>query len=182
LLSANHMTSHLGRNAAGSGAGWRRRFFQPVERYRSIDWYLRLLVISTLAPALAFSAYLLWNFISFERRSYEQQLQQSAIDLAHDIDRDIEGLIVKLSTLATSPSLHRGDLAEFHAQATEAAVRDSNIVVLDLSLHNRLPIRSFPMALRCRRPMIRRPRCERSRASRRRCQTCSLALWPATFG
>jgi PAS domain S-box-containing protein len=133
LLSANHMTSHHGQNGAGSGAGWRRRIFQPLEGHRSIDWYLRLLVISTLAPAFAFSAYLLWNFISFERRSYEQQLQQSAIDLASDIDRDLEGMIVKLSTLATSPSLHRRDLAEFHAQAT-AAVHDSNIVVLDLSL------------------------------------------------
>jgi two-component system, sensor histidine kinase len=99
-----------------------------------MGWYLRLLAFSTLVPAFAFSAYLLWNFISFERRSYEQQLQQSAIDLANDIDHDIEGLIVKLSTLATSPSLHRRDLAEFHAQATEAAVRGSNIVVLDLSL------------------------------------------------
>lgn len=79
------MTSHHGQNGAGSGAGWRRRFFQPLEGHRSIDWYLRLLVISTLAPAFAFSAYLLWNFISFERRSYERQLQQSAIDLAYDI-------------------------------------------------------------------------------------------------
>ena len=128
------MTSHQRQNDAGSGVGWRRRIFQPLEGRRSIDWYLRLLVISTLAPALAFSAYLLWNFISFERRSYEHQLQQSAIDLANDIDRDIAGLIVKLSTLATSPSLHRRDLAEFHAQATEAAVDDSNIVVLDLGL------------------------------------------------
>ena len=128
------MTSHHGRNGAGSGAGWRRRILQLLEGRRSIDWYLGLLVISTLAPALAFSAYLLWNFISFERRSYEHQLLQSAIDLANDIDRDIEGLIVKLSTLATSPSLHRRDLAEFHAQAAEAAVHDSNIVVLDLSL------------------------------------------------
>ncbi len=127
------MTSHHGQNGAGSGASWRRRIFQPLEGHRSIDWYLRLLVISTLAPAFAFSAYLLWNFISFERRSYEQQLQQSAIDLASDIDRDIEGMFVKLSTLATSPSLHRRDLAEFQAQAT-AAVHDSNIVVLDLSL------------------------------------------------
>ena len=128
------MTSHHGQNGAGSGAGWRRRILQPLEGRRSIDWYLRLLVISTLAPALAFSAYLLWNFISFERRSYEQQLLQSAIDLANDIDRDIEGLIVKLSTLATSPSLHRRDVAEFHAQAAEAAVHDANIVVLDLNL------------------------------------------------
>ena len=134
MLSAGHMTSHQRQNDAGSGAGWRRRIFQPLEGHRSIDWYLRLLVISTLAPALAFSAYLLWNFISFERRSYEHQLQQSAIDLASDIDRDIEGLIVKLSTLAISTSLHRRDLAEFHAQATEAAVDNSNIVVLDLSL------------------------------------------------
>ena len=128
------MTSHHGQNGAGSGAGWRRRILWPLEGRRSIDWYLRLLVISTLAPALAFSAYLLWNFISFERRSYEQQLLQSAIDLANDIDRDIEGLIVKLSTLATSPSLHRRDVAEFHAQAAEAAVHDANIVVLDLNL------------------------------------------------
>src|SRR5262245_974989 len=128
------MTSHQGQNGGGWGAGWRRRILRPSEGGWSIDWYLRLLVISTLAPALAFSAYLLWYFISFERRSYEQRLQQSAMELANDIDRDIEGLIVKLSTLATSPSLHRGDLAEFHAQATENAVHDSNIVVLDLSL------------------------------------------------
>ena len=134
MLPASYMTSHQGQNGAGSGAGWRRRIFQPLEGHRSIDWYLQLLVISTLAPALAFSAYLLWNFISFERRSYEQQLQQSAMDLASDIDRDIQSLIVKLSTLATSPSLHRGDLVEFHGQATEAAVHDSNIVVLDLNL------------------------------------------------
>jgi hypothetical protein len=133
LLSANQMTSHHGQNGVGSGAGLRRRIFQPLEGHRSIDWYLRLLVISTLAPAFAFSAYLLWNFISFERRSYEQQLRHAAIDLASDIDRDLEGMIVKLSTLATSPSLHRRDLAEFHAQAT-AAAHDSNIVVLDPSL------------------------------------------------
>jgi hypothetical protein len=82
LAVGNHMTSHQGQNGAGSGACWRRRIFQPLEGHRSIHWYLRLLVISTLAPALAFSAYLLWNFISFERRSYEQQLQQSAMDLA----------------------------------------------------------------------------------------------------
>ena len=132
--SAHRITSNQHQNGAGSGAGWRRRIFQLLEGHRSIDWYLRLLVVSTLAPALAFSAYLLWNFISFERRSYEHRLQQSAIDLANDIDRDIEGLIVKLSTLATSTSLRRGDLAEFHAQATEVAVDDSNIVVLDLSL------------------------------------------------
>jgi PAS domain S-box-containing protein len=128
------MTPHHDHNAVRPGTGWRRRIFQLWEGQRSIDWYLWLLVISTLVPALAFSAYLLWNFISFERRSYEQQLQQSAIDLSHDIDRDIEGLIVKLSTLATSPSLRRRDLAEFHAQATEASVHGSNIVVLDLSL------------------------------------------------
>jgi PAS domain S-box-containing protein len=128
------MTSHHDRNDAGSGAGWWRRIVRPLEGHRSIDWYLRLLVISTLAPAFAFSAYLLWSFSSFERRSYERQLEQSAIDLARDIDRDLEGLIVKVSTLATSPSLHRRDFAEFYSQATEVAVHDTNIVVLDLSL------------------------------------------------
>jgi len=128
------MTSNQHQNGAGSGAGWRRRTFQSLEGRRSIDWYQGLLVVGTLAPALAFSAFLLWNFISFERQSYAHRLQLSAIDLANNIDRDIEGLIVKLSTLATSPSLHRGDLAEFHAQASEVAVDDSNIVVLDLSL------------------------------------------------
>src|SRR5262245_48844940 len=123
--SARRATSNQHQNGAYAGAGWRRRIFQPLEGRRSIDWYLRLLVVSALAPALAFSAYLLWNFISFERRYYELRLQQSAIDLANDIDRDIEGLIVKLSTLATSTSLRRRDLAEFHAQATEVAVDDS---------------------------------------------------------
>jgi PAS domain S-box-containing protein len=128
------MTSHQDLNGGGSVKGRSRQLFQSWQRRRSIEWYLRLLVISTLAPAFAFSGYLLWNFISFERRSYEQRLQQSATDLAHDIDRDLESLIVKLSTLATSPSLHRPDLAEFHAQATEVAVQDSNIVLLDPNL------------------------------------------------
>ena len=102
---------------------------------RSIESYLRLLAFSTLVPAFAFSAYLLWNFANFERRLYERQLQQTATDLANDIDRDVDGLIVKLSTLATSRALRRVDLAEFHAQAIEALPeRDTNLVVLDVSL------------------------------------------------
>jgi PAS domain S-box-containing protein len=129
------MTSRIEPYGADSAAGWWWRGISRLrERRRSIDWYLWLLVVSTFVPAFAFSAYLLWNFVSFERRSYEQRLQQAAIDLANDIDRDIEGLIVKLATLATSPSLRRGDLAEFHAQASEASGRGSNIVLLDLGL------------------------------------------------
>ena len=102
---------------------------------RSINSYLRLLAFTTLVPAFVFAAYLLGNFASFERRLYERQLQQTAADLASDIDRDVDGLIVKLSTLATSRPLQRGDLAEFHAQAIEAlSERDANLVVLDPSL------------------------------------------------
>ena len=63
------MTSHHDQN--GAGAGWRRRIFRLREGQRSIDWYLRLLVISALAPAFAFSAYLLW-----------ETLQQGLIDTA----------------------------------------------------------------------------------------------------
>src|SRR5262249_14554385 len=128
------MTSRSDPYSAGSAAGWSRGISRLREGHRSIDWYLWLLVMSTFVPVFAFSAYLLWNFVSLERRSYEQRLQQAAIDLANDIERDIEGLSVKLSTLATSPSLHRGDLAEFHAQASKASGPGSNIVVLDLGL------------------------------------------------
>jgi PAS domain S-box-containing protein len=63
------MTSDHDQN--GAGAGWRRRIFRLWEGQRSIDWYLRLLVISALAPAFAFSAYLLW-----------ETLQQGLIDTA----------------------------------------------------------------------------------------------------
>jgi PAS domain S-box-containing protein len=63
------MTSDHDQN--GAGAGWRRRIFRLREGQRSIDWYLRLLVISALAPAFAFSAYLLW-----------ETLQQGLIDSA----------------------------------------------------------------------------------------------------
>ena len=45
--------------------------FRPWEGQRSIDWYLWLLVISMLAPAFAFSAYLLWTTV-----------QQGSIDAA----------------------------------------------------------------------------------------------------
>src|SRR5262249_5005588 len=128
------MTSPSEPFSAGSPARWVRGNFPLREGHRAIDWELLLLVMSTVVPGFAVSAYLLWNFVSLERRSYEQRLQQAAIDLANDIERDIEGLSVKLSTLATSPSLHRGDLAEFHAQASKASGPGSNIVVLDLGL------------------------------------------------
>jgi two-component sensor histidine kinase len=93
---------------------------QMLRRPRSLRTQLLILTLASALPITAFSGALLWRLNDKERAQFESRLQLTAQDLANDIDRQLEAMVVTLRTLATSRALQRNDLSEFHAQATEA--------------------------------------------------------------
>lgn len=87
---------------------------------RSINFRLVLLVLSILLPAVLLVAGLIWRIGHLDRIRADQQALQLARGVAADLDREIDGWIESLLALASSPSLLRGDLEQFHRQASEA--------------------------------------------------------------
>jgi hypothetical protein len=67
---------------------------------------------------------------SLERAQLERRIHQVSEDLARAIDRELDRSVTSLETLATSRSLLRGDLAGFHAQATQALRRTKSAIIL----------------------------------------------------
>ena len=86
-----------------------------------------------------------WSAICARKRpAARQQLVRAAADLSADIDRELSGLITVLETLASSVSLARGDLAQFHERASSAlGPRQAFVLLLDANgqqlLNTRVP-------------------------------------------
>ena len=87
---------------------------------RPLRAHLITLVIGVALPLMAFGAVAIWRVAAAERAHFDQQLRHTADDLADDIDRAIDGMIVTLRSLSTSTHLATGDFRQFHAQATAA--------------------------------------------------------------
>jgi signal transduction histidine kinase len=86
-------------------------------RRLSIRGYLILLVVSVLLPVLLFTGIVFARYYISEQTRIEEDLQNSARQLALIIDRDLAGLQSTLETLATSQRLIEGDYIGFHQQA-----------------------------------------------------------------
>jgi two-component sensor histidine kinase len=106
-------------------AALRRLLWQP----RPLRTQLIVLTLASALPITAFSGILLWRLHNRDVAQFEERLRLTAQDLAGDIDRQLEAMIVTLRTLATSRALKRSDLAEFHTQAREA-IAGSRFAVL----------------------------------------------------
>jgi two-component sensor histidine kinase len=91
-----------------------------LRRPRPLRTQLLVLTLASALPITAFSGILLWRLHERERAQFEERLHLTAQDLAGDIDRQLEAMVVTLRTLATSRALLHRDLAEFHAQARES--------------------------------------------------------------
>jgi two-component sensor histidine kinase len=91
-----------------------------LRRPRPLRTQLLVLTLASALPITAFSGILLWRLHDRERAQFEERLHLTAQDLAGDIDRQLQAMVVTLRTLATSRALLRRDLAEFHAQARES--------------------------------------------------------------
>lgn len=81
--------------------------------------HLVALAASILLPLVLAAAGLLWWYAHTERDRYQQDALVLARELARGVDREIDGIILALQALATSPALADGDLATFDAQARE---------------------------------------------------------------
>ncbi len=93
---------------------------------------LLLLTLASALPITVFSGVLLWRFHERERAQFEERVQQTALDLAADVDRELLSIAVTLNTLATSPLLLQGQFAAFHAQARQAIAQNAlAILVVD---------------------------------------------------
>jgi PAS domain S-box-containing protein len=106
----------------------------PVFQKRRPLW--QLLVIlggAVVAPLLLFGAYAGFRIAEAQLRQVREDLTIEARALSANVDREIIGEIERLQALAASPSLRRGDFAEFQRQAEASlALRQSgNIILVD---------------------------------------------------
>ena len=101
-----------------------------VQAPRPLRTQLLLLTLASALPITLFSGVLLWRFHAQERAQFEERVQQTALDLAADVDRELISIAVTLNTLATSPLLLQGQFAAFHAQARQAIAQKPLAVLL----------------------------------------------------
>jgi PAS domain S-box-containing protein len=90
------------------------------------------MVVSILFPVLLFAAILFWRYYDSELTRIEQELQNNARELTLIVDRDLQGQLVALQTLATSGSLNSHQLDRFYEHAMK--VREfagANILLRD---------------------------------------------------
>jgi hypothetical protein len=86
-------------------------------------------------PLLGIALFAFHQMSSLEEQEMERRVQQVALDLTGDIDRELDRAMVSLEILATSPLLAQGNYAAFHEQAVRAISPDkAGIILLDASL------------------------------------------------
>jgi PAS domain S-box-containing protein len=107
-----------------------------LRRPRPLWHLLVMLGCAIIAPLLLFGVYTGIRITDAQLREVRNELMSEARTLSADVDREIIGEIERLQALAASPSLRRGDFAEFQRQAEASlALRQSgNIVLIDRNL------------------------------------------------
>lgn len=90
-------------------------------RIRPLNDYLVLFVLGLIVPLLAFSGFVLLRYSQGERIRADSAALENAQSIANNIDREIDGWIAVLQTLALSSQLAEGDLRQFYNQAKVAS-------------------------------------------------------------
>src|SRR5215813_12569344 len=101
----------------------------------SIKFWLLWLVTASILPALIIIALLVHRAAERERTIVADDTIETARALATAVDHEIDSAQVVLRALATSAHLAEGNLAAFHAQASEVLNGSAghNIVLSDAS-------------------------------------------------
>ena len=104
----------------------------PVLRRPRPLWHLLVMLGCTIvAPLLLYGAYAGFRITNAQLRDVRENLTIEAGTLSANVDREIIGEIERLQALAASPSLRRGDFAEFQRQAEASLVlRQSGYIML----------------------------------------------------
>lgn len=92
--------------------------------------FLLAFSLSVLAPVVALEAFGIYYYATRERARLEDDALQIARQTANLLDSDVRNLISTLTALATSQPLLRGELADFHAQATRLVDGRDEVIVL----------------------------------------------------
>ncbi|WP_034657674.1 sensor histidine kinase [Chelativorans sp. J32] len=112
----------------GFGRKLRARLMGP----KSIGFYLFLLIIVTVVPALAISTVLLQRNDAAQRAVVETLAEAMAGSIAEAVDRELSGMVTTLRVLSTTRSLTTGNLHDFYERAKAAlAGTGSYLIVLD---------------------------------------------------
>lgn len=102
-------------------------------RRLSVRNYLFIMGSAILLPTMLFAAILFRRYYDSEIGRIDQELQSDARELASNIDRDLQGKIVTLETLATAGSIEARDYGRFYARATIIKA----VAGVDISLRDR---------------------------------------------
>jgi PAS domain S-box-containing protein len=100
-------------------------------------WHLLIMLgCAIIAPLLLFGVYTGIRITDAQLREVRNELMSEARTLSTDVDREIIGEIERLQALAASPSLRRGDFAEFQRQAEASLTfrQSGNIVLIDRNM------------------------------------------------
>jgi PAS domain S-box-containing protein len=106
----------------------------PAPRKSQPLWRLLIvLACAILAPLLLLSVYAGFRITDAQFEQARKDLAKEAHALSAAVDHEINGDIERLQALATSPSLRRGDFAEFQRQAEAplASGHSGNIMLID---------------------------------------------------
>src|ERR1044072_1092065 len=102
-------------------------FFNRLMPTRS---YLIAFSLALVVPIIAFGALSFMYYASVERGRLERQAAQIARQTGVILDSEVGDLLALLKALGSSSSLLRGDLADFHAQASRLVEGRDEVVVL----------------------------------------------------
>jgi len=86
-------------------------------RPRTLQFWLRWLVIACIVPAAMAAAFLICESYRRERASAERDMVATARALMQAVDADLNGVRSTLQVLAASRQLAAGDLQAFYAEA-----------------------------------------------------------------
>src|SRR5712672_4619194 len=109
----------------------------PVLRKPRPLWHLQIVLgCAIIAPLLLFRTYAGLSIAGVQVRRALNDLMSEARILSAGVDRVIIGEIERLQALAASPSLRKGDFAEFQrqAEASLALLQSGNIVLIDRNM------------------------------------------------
>jgi hypothetical protein len=107
-----------------------------LRKSRPLWQLLVMLGAAIVAPLLIYGAYAGFRFTNAQLHDIRDDLEIESRTLSANIDRYIMGEVERLQALAASPSLRRGDFAEFQQQA-EAALTlpgSGSIALIDHSM------------------------------------------------
>jgi two-component sensor histidine kinase len=111
------------------------RLFENALPPQRIRTYLILFGIALTLPLLGIALFAFHQLTSLEEQELERRVRQVALDMAGDIDREIDRATVALEILATSPLLAQDNYEAFHDQARRAISPDrAGILLVDLSM------------------------------------------------